>query len=79
MISQKRNPHAFKKIYNLNSRQNTLPIDSDTNKYRTCGPWTLYTSSELKCKPHENPACVLVFHMWRILQMGMDRNFKKKI
>ena len=35
----------------------------------------LYIRSELKCKPHENTACV--FLTWTILPIEIDSNFKK--
>ena len=54
-----------------------LPINLDSNKYQMLERCTFFIWSEFKCEPHENIVCVLP--TWTILQMEMDRNFKKKI
>ena len=66
----------FKKYYfNLNYRQNTLPINLDGNKYQSGERCTYFIRSELICKPYENIACM--FLMWTIFEMEMDSDIKK--
>ena len=53
-------PTRFKKKTNSNYWRNTIPIYLDDNKYRSGGRCTFFIKSELKCKPHENTACVFL-------------------
>ena len=64
----------IKKNYNSNYRQNMLPINWDGDKYQTLERciWGLNrNSNHMKIQR--------VFLTWKILQMEMDSNFKKKM
>ena len=66
MISQMRNRHGLKKNY-LNSRQNTLPINLDDNKYQSRECCTFFIRCELNVN-HMKTQCVcslcLQFCIW---------------
>ena len=53
-------------------------INLDDDKFRTHERCTFFIRSELRCKPHENPACVFLSFTSSKMEMGSDvKNMSK--